>query len=337
MAQEYSILITGAAGMIGSHLVDRLLSDDPACRIVGLDDFSVGSKGNLAHLASEARFSMVEGSILDRALLAALPRFDLIFHLAASKKIGESHPGVENLRINGTGSDNVFRLAVRDNAKVVFGSTSDCYGMSPDLPLREDGDSLIGPTMIKRWSYAVGKLYAEQLAFSYHKDHGLPVVVLRYFGGFSERASFTWSSGHVPLFIDAVLSDQECVIHGDGSQTRSMTHVDNLIEGTVLAANSELAVGQMVNIGDDEEISVLECARIIHRLANTGKPLKTRFVPMAQLFGQYKDIQRRKPDLGRARELICYRPSMTFEEGLLRVIETRRRILSSEKSPASLM
>jgi UDP-glucose 4-epimerase len=230
--------------------------------------------------------------------------------------------------VNGIGSENVFKLALKHGAKVVFGSTSDCYGMSPDLPLREDGDSLIGPTMIKRWSYAVGKLYAEQLAFAYHKDHRLPIVVLRYFGGFSERASFTWSSGHVPLFIDAVLRDQECVIHGDGSQTRSMTHVDNLIEGTWLAADCEAAIGEMINIGDAEEVSVLECAQIVHRLANTGKPLKTRFIPMSELFGKYKDIQRRRPDLTKALHLLGYRPRRTFEEGLRVVIEERRRILA---------
>jgi len=325
-----NVLITGAAGMIGSHLADRLLAEDPTCRIVGLDDFSVGSAENIAHLAGERRFEFIRGNILDEQCLSRLPRCGLIFHLAAAKKIGEANPGVENLRVNGIGSENVFRLALQHGAKVVFGSTSDCYGMSPDLPLREDGDSLIGPTMIKRWSYAVGKLYAEQLAFAYYKDHHLPIVILRYFGGFSERASFTWSSGHVPLFIDAVLRDQECVIHGDGTQTRSMTHVDNLVEGTWLAARSEAAIGEMINIGDDEEISVIECARIVHRLANTGKPLKTKFIPMSELFGQYKDIQRRKPDLTKAIRLLGYRPRLTFEQGLQLVIAERRRFLAEK-------
>jgi UDP-glucose 4-epimerase len=324
------ILITGAAGMIGSHLADRILAETED-HIIGLDDFSVGSAENIAHLANEPRFDFVEGNILDEKCLARLPRCGLIFHLAAAKKIGEANPGVENLRINGIGSENVFKLALDHGAKVVFGSTSDCYGMSPDLPLRENGDSLIGPTMIKRWSYAVGKLYAEQLAFAYHKDHHLPIVILRYFGGFSERASFTWSSGHVPLFIDAVLRDEECVIHGDGAQTRSMTHVDNLVEGTWLAARHDAAVGEMINIGDDEEISVLECARIVHRLADTGRPLKTRFIPMSELFGQYKDIQRRKPDLGKAVNLLGYQPKLTFAEGLQRVIAERRRISSTTK------
>lgn len=325
-----NVLITGAAGMIGSHLVDRLLAEHPHCQIVGLDDFSVGSAGNLAHLAHESRFDFIEGNILDQQCLDALPRCQLIFHLAAAKKIGEANPGVENLRVNGIGSENVFKLALTHGAKVVFGSTSDCYGMSPDLPLREDGDSLIGPTMIKRWSYAVGKLYAEQLAFAYYKDHRLPIVVLRYFGGFSERASFTWSSGHVPLFIDAVLRDQECVIHGDGSQTRSMTHVDNLVEGTWMAAQHDEAIGEMINIGDDEEISVLECAKIVHRLAKTDQPLKTRFIPMSELFGQYKDIQRRKPDLTKAIRLLGYQPKLTFAEGLQLVIAERRRILAGK-------
>lgn len=325
------ILITGAAGMIGSHLIDQLLATGNVESIIGIDDFSVGSPANLAHLAAEPKFEFIEGNILDRNFLDSLPPCDTIFHLAAAKKIGEANPGVENLLVNGIGSENVFKLALKHGAKVVFGSTSDCYGMSPDLPLREDGDSVIGPTMIKRWSYAVGKLYAEQLAFAYHKDHKLPVVILRYFGGFSERASFTWSSGHIPLFIDAVLRDEECVIHGDGNQTRSMTHVSNLVEGTCLAAKCENAIGEMINIGDIEEISVLESARIIHRLAATGNPLRLKFIPMSELFGQYKDIQRRKPDLTKAKKILGYESGISFEAGLKIVIAERRRLLAEDK------
>ena len=126
----------------------------------------------------------------------------------------------------------------------------------PDLPLREDGDLLLGPSMIKRWSYAVGKLYAEQLAFAYFKDYALPIVVLRIFSEASLKgASFSWSGGHIPIFIDAILKGEECLVHGDGSQTRSMTYVSNLVEGTLLAMDRERAVGQLINIGEDREMS----------------------------------------------------------------------------------
>lgn len=320
------VLVTGAAGMIGSHLLDVLI-EDGGYAVYGLDDLSVGKRENIAHLEGVSGFTFVEGSILDEALFDSLPRFDVIVHLAAAKKIGEENPGVENLYVNGIGTDMVLELASKNKAKFIFGSTSDCYGMSKDLPFREDGDLLIGPSMIKRWSYAVGKLFAEQLAFAYYKDHGLPIVVLRYFGGFSERASFTWSSGHIPLFIDAVLKDEECVIHGDGSQTRSMTHVSNLVDATLSAIKSDAAVGELINVGDDKEMSVLESAKLIHRLADTGKPLKLKFVDTDKIFGAYKDIQRRRPDLSKAKRLLGYFPSVSFEDALLKVINERKKTM----------
>lgn len=332
MSKKPKILITGVAGMIGSHLLDKLLTEETVSMIYGIDDLSVGKEENLSQWYTEEKFKFLQGNILDNDFLDSLPDVDIVVHLAAAKKIGEENPGVENLHINGIGTENILKLAMKNKSKVILGSTSDCYGMSSDLPFREDGDLLLGPSMIKRWSYAVGKLYAEQLAFAYFKDFGLPIVVLRYFGGFSERASFTWSSGHIPLFIDWILKNEECVIHGDGSQTRSMTHVSNLVDGTVSAIFKDKAIGQLINIGEDREFSVLECAELIHRLANTGKCLKLKFLDTASIFGKYKDIQRRCPDLTKAFELLDYRQSITFEEGLLKVIEARKSILE-EKEP----
>ena len=230
------------------------------------------------------------------------------------------------LSVNLKGTENVFEVAKMWGGKVIFASTSDVYGMSPDLPYREDGDLLLGPSMIKRWSYAVSKLYCEQLAYAYYQDCKVPMVCLRYFGGFSPRSSFKWSGGHVPIFINAILNDEEVAVHGDGSQTRSMGFVTDLVEGTYLAMRSEKALGEIINIGNTEEMSVLECAKVIHRLAETGKPLKIRFVPMQEVFGQYKDIMRRQPDLTKAKALLDYSPKVSMEEGIRRTIaEVRRR------------
>jgi UDP-glucose 4-epimerase len=202
--------------------------------------------------------------------------------------------------------------------------------MSPDLPFNEEGDLLIGPSMIKRWSYAVGKLYAEQLAFAYYKDYKLPIVVLRYFGGFSERASFTWSGGHIPIFIDAVLKDEECPIHGDGSQTRSMTHVSNLVRGTLLAMKSPEAVGELINIGEAREMSVLESAKLIHRLSGSQKELKLKFIPTESIFGKYKDICRRVPNLSKAQKILGYKPEMSLEDGIIKVLKARKQYLGAD-------
>jgi UDP-glucose 4-epimerase len=188
--------------------------------------------------------------------------------------------------------------------------------MSPDLPLKEDGDLLLGPSMIRRWSYAVSKLYGEQMAFAYYHDYKVPVVVLRYFGGFSPRSSFAWSGGHVPIFIRAILNDEEVVVHGDGSQTRSMGFVTDLVNGTFLAMENEKAIGEIINIGNDEEMSVADTAKLIHKIAGTGKELKIKYVPMNEVFGKYKDIMRRIPDLTKAKNILGYTPKVKLEEAI---------------------
>ena len=308
-------LVTGVAGMIGSHLLDALL--ERGYRVTGIDNLSYGKLENIEHQLGNPAFAFYPVDILDlEGLGAAARKADVIVHLAAVKKIPETHSSMSTLKVNAKGTEHVLEVARTRRKKVIFASTSDVYGMSADLPFREDGDLLLGPTLIKRWSYAVAKLYGEQLAFAYHYDYGVPVVVLRYFGGFSPRSSLAWSGGHIPIFIHAVLNDQEVVIHGDGTQTRSMAYVDDLVEGTVLAMESPQAVGQIINLGNAEELSVLDAARLIHRLADTGKPLKLKFVPFREIFGDYRDITRRLPDLSKARRLLGYEPKVSMEDAI---------------------
>ncbi|MDP8236339.1 MAG: GDP-mannose 4,6-dehydratase [Candidatus Erginobacter occultus] len=324
MEEKKQILITGVAGMIGSHLLDSLL-ESRNYRVIGLDNLSFGKLKNITLRRNDPDFRFVEGDVLDSGLVRELCRdVKTVVHLAAVKKIGESEFRLPTLLVNTRGTENVLEAARSTGARVIFASTSDVYGMSPDLPFRENGDLLLGPSMIKRWSYAVSKLYAEQLAFGYHQQYGLPVVVLRYFGGFSPRSSFQWSGGHIPIFVRAILRDREVIIHGDGSQTRSMAYVDDLVRGTVLAMEEPEAVGQIINLGNTEEVSVLETARLIHRIAATGKELKIRFIPFSEVFGQYKDISRRRPDLSRAQELLGYQPRVSFEDALRLTIEAAR-------------
>lgn len=325
------IVITGVAGMIGSHLLDSLL-EDPKYDVVGIDNLRVGQIENIGDHLNHERFIFQKVDVLDLNRLLDLCRgVDIIVHLAAVKKIGEEGSALDTLKINVEGTENVFKAAESNSAKVIFASTSDVYGMSPELPLREDGDLLIGPSMIKRWSYAVSKLYSEQLAYGYYKDRSVPMVIIRYFGVFSPRSSFSWSGGHVPLFIDAALDDKEVVIHGDGTQTRSMGYVSDAVEGTVLAMENENAVGQIINIGSDEEMSVLDCAKLIHRIADTGKPIKLKFVPFSEVFGKYKDIMKRMPDLTKARDLLGFQPKIDLETAIRITINARRN--SANKLP----
>jgi UDP-glucose 4-epimerase len=309
------ILITGVAGMIGSHLAEELLAK--GYHVIGIDDLSYGKKENIRNSLSHSSFQFYKVNILDFDTLKILSKdVGTIIHLAAVKKIAEKDISLPTLVVNTQGTVNVFEAAKMWGCKVVFASTSDVYGMSPDLPLREDGDLLIGPSMIKRWSYAVSKLYGEQLAFGYYNDHQLPIVILRYFGAFSSRSNFAWSGGHVPIFINSILKDEEVIIHGDGLQTRSMGFVTDLVHGTILALENEKAIGEVINIGNDEELSVVETAKLIHQIANTQKELKLKFIPMNEVFGKYKDILRRIPDLTKAKKLLGYEPKIKLADAI---------------------
>lgn len=317
------VLITGVAGMIGSHLLDELLP--LGYKITGIDNYSYGKEINIAHNLSHPEFQFFQADIADFDTILRLSKgMDTIIHLAAVKKIGEKDLSIPTLNVNAKGTENVLEAAKINGCKVVFASTSDVYGMSPDLPLNESGDLLLGPSMIRRWSYAVSKLYGEQLSFAYFNDYQVPVVVIRYFGGFSPRSSFAWSGGHIPIFIRSILNDEEVIIHGDGSQTRSMGFVTDLVKGTILALENEKSIGQIINIGNDEELSVLDTAKLIHQIAETGKPLKIRFVPMSEVFGQYKDIMRRIPDLQKAKNLLGYEPQVKLEDSIRFTIEEIR-------------
>lgn len=310
--------------MIGSHLLDDLLNR--GYTVTGLDDLSYGSAANIEHQKKHPRFTFLNANVLDIVTLKkAATGAQTIIHLAALKKISEKEEAYPTLSVNATGTEHVLKVARELGCKVLFASTSDVYGMSPDLPLNEDGDLLIGPSMIKRWSYAVSKLYGEQMANAYYRDFGVPVVILRYFGAFSPRSNFSWSGGHIPIFIQQVLKDEAITIHGDGSQTRSMGFVSDLVEGTRLALESDSAIGEIINLGNDEEMSVLDAAKLIHNLAGTGKELKLKFIPMAEIFGKYKDIMRRIPDLSKAERLLGYRPKVSMQEAIRLTLNEARR------------
>lgn len=315
------ILITGVAGMIGSHLLDALLRDN-RYEIIGIDNLCFGKIENIKHNFNNPNFKFYNIDVLDFDSLKIIGKdIDIIIHLAAIKKIAEEDSSLPTLKVNYKGTENVFEIAKMWGSKVIFASTSDVYGMSPNLPFREDGDLLLGPSMVKRWSYAVSKLYGEQLAFAYFKDGGVPIVILRYFGGFSPRSSFQWSGGHIPIFINKILNDEEVIIHGDGKQTRSMAYVTDLVDGTILTLENENAVGEILNLGNDEEMSVIASAKLIHKLANTGKKLKLKFVPFGEIFGKYKDIMRRIPDLSKAKRILNYSPKVKLRKAIILTIQ----------------
>lgn len=326
------VLLTGVAGMIGSHLLDELLKRN--VEVLGVDNLSFGKIANIRDHLGHDRFRFYRADVRDLESLRILARdVHWIIHLAAVKKVTTSQSSFDTLTVNTKGTENVLEVAKMWGCKVLFASTSDVYGTSTDLPFREDGDLLIGPSMVKRWSYAVSKLYGEQLCYAYYQDFNVPVVILRYFGGFSPRAAVLWSGGHIPIFVEAILRDREVVIHGDGSQTRCMSYVTDIVAGTVLSLEKDEAIGEIFNIGNEQEVSVLDMAKLVHKLANTGRPLKFRFVPFAQVLGKgYKDIMRRRPDLTKARRILGYEPKVSLETAIQHTIGAVRELHLKQNS-----
>jgi UDP-glucose 4-epimerase len=309
--------ITGVAGMLGSHLSEILINDGHS--VVGVDDLSYGTKDNLSIVLDNERFKFLKFDARDRVFLSsAFIDCDFIVHLAAVKKIVESQVSYETLDVNVVTTKNVLDIARSTGAKVVFASTSDIYGVSEEVPFREDQNLVIGQSLAKRWSYAVSKMYAEHLCVGYNKDFGVDVVMLRYFGGFSEKSAFLWSGGHVPIFINQILNDQEVTIHGDGQQTRSMGHASDLAFGTYLAMQQiNHCSGEIINIGNHEEISVLDTAYMIADELNVERnQLKIKFIPESEIYGVYRDLRRRRPDLTKAERLLGYRPKLPLNDAI---------------------
>ncbi len=206
----------------------------------------------------------------------------------------------------------------------MLASTSDVYGKGTP-PFREDGDLLIGRSDSRRWSYAVSKAFDEHLALAYHSEQNVATVILRFFGTFGPRHHRSWWGGPQSVFIDQVLNDERISIHGDGLQTRSFTYIDDLISGIIASAESEKAIGEIINLGSDQEISILDLAKTINELIRPGKKPNLELIPYENFGGNYEDVRRRIPDLTKARELFGYRWSISLEDGLKKTIEWHRQ------------
>jgi len=323
-AERGTVAVTGSAGFIGSHLVDELLAR--GYRVIGIDNLSMGRRENFQHLAGRRDFAFHEVDVRDfEALRSACQESSVIVHLAAYK-IPRYGGAIHTLQINSRGTEHVLEVARGAGRKVVLASTSDVYGKNPQLPFSERHDSVMGPSSIPRWSYAVSKLFEEHLGLAYREAYGVPVVILRFFGCYGPRQHRSWWGGPQAVFIDAMLNGGEIEIHGDGLQTRTFTYVGDTVQGIVRAIECEQAEGEIFNLGSDEEISILDLARTIHRLiGRAGEPL-IRFVDYARVGkGPYEDVRRRVPDVTKARTMLGFTATVPLIEGLQRAIEWHRQ------------
>jgi UDP-glucose 4-epimerase len=310
-------LITGGAGFIGSHLSTILLDRDH--EVICVDDLSKGPASNLDHVRDRPGFEFVQMDIRDLERLVEVGRdVDVVVHLAAAK-IARYSSAYDNLTINLEGARCALELARRAEAKLVLASTSDVYGKNPELPFAETDNLVIGPSTSRRWAYAVTKLCDEHMAYAYADEFGVPVVLLRFFGAYGERQYLNWWGGPQGVFLTAIDKGEPVQIHGDGSQTRCFVYVSDLAEGIARAVERPQADGEILNIGTDEEVSILELARLIHAASGVGGDLNAEFIGYENFTKDYEDVQRRVPDLTKMRRVLELDEMVGLDEGIARL------------------
>lgn len=323
-----AVLITGVAGFLGSHLADALLAK--GYRVVGADNLSHGTLENIREAQRSRDFEFHQIDVCDMDALRSVARgVSVIAHLAAFK-IPRYGKAIDTLLINSRGCHNALQLAVEKQAKFVLASTSDVYGKNPKIPFTEESDLVLGPSTVARWGYAVSKLYDEHLTLSFADAYGIPINIVRIFGSYGPRHNLTWWGGPQSVFIGSVFRGEEIPIHGDGKQTRSFTYVSDTVSG-ILAVIEKGASGEVFNIGSNHEISIVELARLIHRLSGSKVPLKLKFIPYNDIGGRrYEDVRRRVPDTTKANQLLGFQAQVSLEDGLKRTIEWQKNIYEIE-------
>ena len=325
------VLITGVAGFIGSNLAKALL--EKGYHVVGLDNMSQGEKLNLVGLLGHDRFEMHYIDIRDEpATRAAAAGCKSVVHLAAFK-IPRYSDALDTLMINSIGAESVLKAALDQQAKFIAASTSDVYGKNPAVPFNEDSNLVIGNPDVRRWAYAISKMFEEQMMMAYHERYGIDVVPVRFFGGYGPNQNLTWWGGPQSVFIDKALNDEEIEVHGDGSQTRSFTFVSDHVDGLIRMVENPAANNLVFNLGNTREISILGLAQLIWKLVRgQDSTPKIKMIPYSS-FGKYEDVMRRIPDITRARTLLGFEPKVDLEDGLQRTIEwqvQRRKELGVE-------
>ncbi len=308
------ILVTGGAGFIGSNLVDALI--EQGHEVTVLDNLSVGKVANIQAQLNNDHFHFVNGSILDLPTLERLVRqVDLIYHLAAVvgvKYVVEDplHAIVTNVR----GTENVLELAFKYWTKTVVASSSEIYGKSTEVPLREESDRLLGPTSVNRWSYSDAKAIDEYFALAY-AERGLPVSVVRYFNVYGPRLDPNGYGSVIARFVTQALRGEPLTVFDDGQQTRCFTYVADAVEGTIRAATEPGAMGNVFNIGSDRETSINQLAALILDLV--GSDAGITHVPYSSAYGSdFEETRRRVPEVARARDILGFEAHTPFEDGL---------------------
>ncbi len=306
------ILVTGGAGFIGSHLVDRLLNDGHSVSV--LDNFSTGQRSNLDRHDKNSNFTFINGSILDQDLLRkCIDGVDYIFHLAAAVGVFTivNHP-LSSLLTNIRGTENVLEIASKNNIPVFLSSSSEVYGKNVSNSLRESDDRILGSPTILRWSYSEAKAIDESLAYAYWTERKLPTRIVRFFNTVGPRQVGAYGMV-VPRFISAAMQNEPITIYGTGEQTRCFGHVLDVIDAVISVAFSDITIGQVINIGNDKEISMNNLAKKIIELTNSASQIE--YIPYSEAYGDgFEDMERRVPNIDLINSLTGWKPKRGLDE-----------------------
>ena len=323
-----NVLITGGAGFIGSVLTGALLKSE--YNVTVIDDFSTGRKENLEKFAGDKNFHLIIGSITDESLIAkAVEKCDIIYHLAATVGVKNvvDNP-LETVIYDTIGTSIVLKYASAHGVKVVITSTSEVYGKSEKYPFKEDEDVVIGPPDVSRWSYACSKLLDEFFAIGYHRQRGLPVVIVRLFNVVGPGQLGRYGMV-IPRFFKFALKNEPMPVYGDGEQVRCFTYVDDAIEMIIKLASTEEANGEVINLGSENEISIKDLALEIKKIAGSSSEIV--FEPYHKYYGaNFQDIKKRVPDLTKLKRIAGSTPKTNLKE----ILEKTRRYF--EENPEEL-
>ena len=311
-------LVTGGGGFVGSHLTEALLARGH--HVTVLDTFSTGQLPNLAVASEHPNFHFVQGSVFDEHLVDSLVHAsDVVVHLAAAVgvRLIVDHP-LRSLTTNIRGSEIVIEAAVHYGRKILLASTSEIYGKNENVPLSETSDCVLGSPTVPRWAYSTAKAVTEILAFTYHYERGLPAIVVRLFNTVGPRQSAAYGMV-IPRLVRQALMDEPLTVYGDGSQTRCFGHVYDVIDALIRLLEHPGAVGEMFNVGTDEEVTILELTHRIIRL--TGSRSEIRLVPFQEAYTTgFEDIPRRVPDTTKVRALTGWAPTRRLDDILTETI-----------------
>jgi UDP-glucose 4-epimerase len=315
-------LITGGAGFIGSHLAERLLGQGE--RVTVLDDLSTGRLENLVAVRGNDGFHFVRGSVEDESTVNLLvSQCDGVFHLASAVGVQliVDEP-VRTIRTTIHGTEVVLEAAHRFGRPTLITSSSEVYGKGARVPFSEDDDVVMGPTRHNRWCYAYSKAIDEFLGLAYHRQYGLPAVIVRLFNTVGPRQVGQYGMV-LPRFVEAALAGRPLQVYGDGRQTRCFCHVSDVVDALVKLMGTPAAVGNVFNLGSDEEVSINELARRV--IAVTGSASSIDHLTYEQAYGQpFDDMLRRVPSLKRVKDVIGFSPRLGLDEIIRSVVEDRK-------------